>query len=39
VNNFKSEFVARQRAGKKEWREYDLDIRSAGKHRTYKARA
>lgn len=33
------EFVARQRAGKKEWRENYLDIRNTEKHRTYKPRA
>jgi hypothetical protein len=32
-----SEFVARQRAGKKEWREKNLGIGSAWKHQKYKA--
>jgi hypothetical protein len=39
ASSFKSEFVGRQRVGKKKWRENNLDIRNARKHNAYKPQA
>jgi len=36
VGDLESEFVARRRAGKREWKENNLDIGSAWKHQKYK---